>query len=116
MEKFQIKPKRRRQRINSPIYVFQKIRVWCYGILILLSALQQTMTKISLVKNRVHGLRKDLFSHIAMLTIVWSFRLGLCPPHFFLPIYVIMMSFPQKLAKAFSFVDFYFIHSHFSFE
>ena len=35
------------------------------------------------------------------------------PNPLFLPIYVIMTSFPQNLVKCFSFVDFYFIHSHF---
>ena len=43
-----------------------------------------------------------------------KFPARIVPTPLFLPIYVIMTSFPRKLTKFFSFVDFYFIHSHFS--
>ena len=71
---------------------------------------------ISLVKKRVYGPRKDIFFYLysdAQYSLKFPARVVLTS--LFLPIYVIMTSFPQKLANFFSFVDFYFIHSHFSY-
>ena len=42
-----------------------------------------------------------------------KFPARVVPTPLFLPSYVLMTSFSQKLAKFFSFVDFYFIHYHF---
>ena len=50
-----------------------------------------------------------------MFSISLKFPSRVVPTPLFLPIYVIMTSFPQKLTKFFIFVDFYFIHSHFSY-
>ena len=69
---------------------------------------------ISLVKKRVFWPRKDVFFYLngdAQYSLKFPARV--VPNALFLPIYVIMTSFSQKLAKFFSFVDFNFIHSHF---
>ena len=69
-----------------------------------------------LVKKRVYGSRKDLFFYLysdAQYSL--KFLARIVPTPLFLPIYVIMTSFPLKLTKFFSFIDFYFIHFRFSY-
>ena len=69
----------------------------------------------SLVKKRVYGPRKDFFYLHTDAQHSLKFPAGVVPTLVFLLIYIIMTSFPQKLADFFSFVDFYFIHSHYSY-
>ena len=61
---------------------------------------------ISLVKNRVYGPRKDIFHLYRDAQYSMKFPARVVSILLFLPIYVIMTSFPQKLAKRFTFVDF----------
>ena len=87
---------------------------WALQNLILLIA----QTRLcSLVKKRVYEPRKDIFFYLYSDAAQYSlkFPARVVPTPLFLPIYVIMTSLPQKLAKFFTFVDFYFVHSHFSY-
>ena len=68
---------------------------------------------IVLSKNAFTGPERFFVYSDAQYSLKFPARV--VPTPLFLPIYVIMTSFPQKLAKFFIFVDFYFIHSHFSF-
>ena len=74
------------------------------------------MTFLNLVKKRVYRPWKDIFFY-PHCDAQYSLKLParVTPIPLLLPIYFIMTSFSQKSAKFFSFVDFYFIHSHCSY-
>ena len=67
-------------------------------------------------KWRLRAAEKYLFYvySVAQYSLKFPARVVPAPP--FLLIYVIMTSFPQTLAKLYSIVDFYFIHSYFSYD